>query len=195
MKVSVVVEGHGDVEAVPVLVRRIAARLGVHHLEVGRPHRVPRSKMVKHGELERVIELVARKAGPEVPILVVADADDDCPAELGPQLQARAKQQRGDRRIAVVVAKREFEAWFVAACPSLAASGDLVGDVAPPARPEEVSGAKEWLDRHMSRGYSETLDQPRFAAIMDLDQAATAPSFRKLLRDVERLLRLDPGGG
>jgi hypothetical protein len=62
--VGCIVEGHGDREAVPVLIRRIAERLDpalvVH---VASPIRTSRYKLVKSGELERAVELAARRVG------------------------------------------------------------------------------------------------------------------------------------
>ena len=61
LRVGVIVEGHGDVDAVPLLIRRIAQTFWSTQVDVLRPHRVARSKVVKAGELERTIEIVARK--------------------------------------------------------------------------------------------------------------------------------------
>lgn len=62
--VACIVEGHGDVSAVPLLIRRIAAA-GFPELDllVLRPIRVSRQKLVKAGELERAVELAARQTG------------------------------------------------------------------------------------------------------------------------------------
>lgn len=193
MKVGLVVEGHGDVEAVPILLRRIAQRLQVPTLEVHRPHRVPRSKLVKGGEIERVVELLARQLGPGAPVLVVVDADRDCPAELGPALRERARRARPDREIAVILANREFEAWLVAAAASLAGHRGLPAHLSAPDHPEALLGPKEWLARQMPRGYSEILDQPALTSVMDLEQAeGRAPSFAKLVRDLGRVLATLP---
>lgn len=122
-----------------------------------------------------------------MPILVLLDADRDCPATLGPALLARSRRQRSDREHSVVLANHEFEAWFVAALASLRGQRGLSTDAPESDAPEEVSGAREWLSRHMARRYSETLDQAAFAATMDLDQATRAPSFDKLRRDLVKL--------
>jgi predicted GTPase len=59
-----------------------------------------------------------------------------------------------------------------------------VGVIVAPDDPESIRGAKEWLTRHMERGrsYSETLDQPSFAARFDLQAARALPSFSKPLQ-------------
>lgn len=148
---------------------------------------MPRTKLVKPGELERSIELAARRAGRGGAIFVVLDSDDDCPATLGPELLDRARKARSDLAISVVLAKREFEAWFLASARSLRGLRGLAGDLEPPSDPEAIRGAKEWLTAQMKagRGYVETLDQSALTASMDLLQArAAAPSFDKFFRDV-----------
>ena len=52
-RVACVVEGHGERDAVPVLLRRIAQRVAADaELQIARPIRVPRSKLLKAGELD-----------------------------------------------------------------------------------------------------------------------------------------------
>lgn len=196
--VSCIVEGHGEVSSVPILIRRIAAGLDpVVAVNVPPPVRVPADRLRREGELERYVELAARKVGAEGGVLVLLDADDDedCPARLGPELLARAVGQRGDVRFSVVLAKREFEAWFLAAAPSVSGRRGLALDLKSPPRPEEVRGAKEWLRHHMPPGtsYSPTQDQPALTEVFDLSAArAASPSFARCHREVVRLLR---GGG
>jgi hypothetical protein len=189
MRSGVIVEGHGDVEAAPILLRRLCLQIRpAISVEMAPPYRLARSKLTRPGEVERAVELVARKIGPGEPILVLADADRDCPAGLAVDLLARASRQRGDRSISVVLAKTEFEAWFLAAAPSLAGHRGLPPDLGRPADPEGVRDAKGWLGAQMPHGYSKVLDQPAFAAVMDIEQAVVAPSFSKLFRDVSRML-------
>lgn len=149
--------------------------------------RVARSKLVKEEEIRRSVELMARKVGERQPILVVLDADDDCPAELGPRILRWAVATRGDRAIAVVVAKREFESWFVQAARSLRGMRGMPAELTPPADPEAVRDAKGWLRKSMGT-YSPTTDQPALAALFDLEEARASSSFDKLVRDLARLL-------
>lgn len=182
-----IVEGDGDVEAVPILIRRIVPDIAPGLVLKAHTFRVSRPKLVKPGELERSIELAARRAGKGGAILVVLDSDDDCPATLGPELLDRARQARSDLPISVVLAKREFEAWFLASARSLRGLRGLAGDLEPPPDPETIRGAKEWLTARMPEGrsYVETLDQSALTASMDLLQAReAAPSFDKFFRDL-----------
>jgi len=97
------------------------------------------------------------------------DADDDCPAVLGPNLKARALPILRGLRVTVVIPKREFESWFLAAARSLAGRRGLREQLAPPENPEDIRGAKEWLSRNMipGRAYSPTVDQAALVAGMD----------------------------
>jgi hypothetical protein len=190
-----IVEGHGEREAVPELVRRIAEDVAIGtFVRILPPFRIPKSRLMKDDELERAVTLLGRKVAPTGSILILIDADDDCPGRLGPSLVGRARAARPDLPIGVAIAKREFESWFLAAAHSLRGTRGLPGDLEPPADPEEVRGAKEWLTARMGRRYVETRDQPAFAATFDLGIARRADSFDKCYREVSRLLRAAAGG-
>lgn len=70
---------------------------------VPRPVRVKRNGVVMADELERYVELAANKGGTDGRVLVLLDADDDCPAELAPSLLARGIVAHRNRDIAVVI--------------------------------------------------------------------------------------------
>ncbi len=116
------------------------------------------------------------------------DADDDCPAEVAAQILERARACVPHRRVSVVLAKREFEAWFIAAAASLDGQRGFSFDSRDWADAETPRDAKGWLaDRMAGRAYRETTDQPAFAALIDLQQAHdNSRSFRKLCREWSR---------
>ena len=118
--IASIVEGDGEVAALPKLLHRIAADLDVPNLLTPTPMRIPRGKITIAGGIERAVAAEALRVPGKGGVLVVLDADDDCPAEYGPLLLARAKAARPDKQVSVVLANREFEAWFLAAAPSLA---------------------------------------------------------------------------
>ena len=191
VKIGCIVEGESEVETVPLLIRRIAGNLYPElPVVVPPPIRRPRNKIVKENELEKAVEFVAQQIGGQGAILIIFDSDDDCPAELGPVLLHRASQARSDLPIAVVLAKYEFEAWFLAAAESLRGQRGLGGNIHPPNDPEAIRGAKEWLSQRMesNRTYRETQDQPALTALFDIKQARRAGSFDKCYRDIVRLL-------
>jgi hypothetical protein len=95
-----IVEGDGDVEAVPIAIRRIVQGLDPRLvLKIHHPIRVPRTKLAKPGELERSIELAARRAGRDGAIFVVLDSDDDCHSgcqRMADSTDAGGSKLRGD---------------------------------------------------------------------------------------------------
>ncbi len=191
--VACIVEGHGEVQAVPVLIRRIALEMfpGMS-LRVLPPLRVSRFKLVKKGELERAVELAARKTGGMGAVLVLIDSEGDCPAQTGPALLSRACATRSDLPIGVVLAKHEYEGWFLAAAESLRGRRGLRQDITAPPDPEAIRGAKEWLSDRMEPGmkYHEVLDQPALTAVFDFAAARRTDSFDKCYREIVRLLEV-----
>jgi hypothetical protein len=193
VRIAAIVEGHGECEAVPILIRRIAETIDPGFVpRVLPPLRVPASRLLKEGEMERSVDLAARKLQGRGGIVIIVDCDREscCPAEDGPALLQRAVAVRGDIPIAVVLAKREFEAWFLAAAESLRGQYGLPYNLEPPPNPEAIRGAKEWLSDRMppGRSYAETTDQPAFATVFDMNAARRADSFDKCYRDVKRML-------
>jgi len=143
IKIGCIVEGESEVEAVPLLIRRIAGNLYPEvPVVVPPPIRRPRNKVVKKNELEKAVEFVAQQIGGQGAIFIIFDSDDDCPAELGPVLLHRALQARSDLPIAVVLAKHEFEAWFLATAESLRGQKGLGNNIHPPNDPEAIRDAK-----------------------------------------------------
>ena len=191
IKIGIVVEGHGDFKAAPILFRRIGHDIDPEvSLDIQQPIRRPRSSLVHtRGELERAVELAALKARPRGGVFVLFDSDDDCPAELAPRLLARAESAGMGLPVSVILPKREFEGWFLAAAESIRGKRGLPADLLPPQNPEEIRGAKAWLRERMhGHVYSEIIDQPALAAIFDLKQARAAKSFDKCYRDLRLLI-------
>ena len=187
-----IVEGPGEVVALPILIRRIAATAVPGTVpQVPRPIRVKRERFLKENELERYVDLAARQSSPDSIILIVLDADDDCPPGLASRIVRRATTARSDRRIEVVLARREYEAWFLAAADSIAGHRGLRSDITAPTDAESIRNAKGWLTLRMppGRAYKEIRDQPALTSLFDLAQARRgASSFDKMWRTVAQLL-------
>ena len=130
-------------------------------------------------------------------LLILLDADHDCPATLGPSLLHRAKTHRSDVPIACVLAKRMFENWIVAGASTLAGVKGLPDPLSPPPDCEGRSGSK-WLGeqlRHQksNRAYKKTVDAKVFIQRMNLQECRdNAPSFDKLCRDLAARLPPPP---
>lgn len=200
--VAPIVEGHGEEQCVRILIDRVWREIvGGEYVEVLRPIRAKRQKLVHPEEMRRSVELALAKLGnldaacqPRL-VLVLLDADRDPPCQLGPMLLESARNNRSDIDVACVVANVEYETWFVAAAESL---GEFVnpGNKAIPEDPERQRAGKGWIAEHF-RGtrYSETQDQPRMTQRMDLVLCRKrSPSFDKFCRELERRLVLPRRG-
>lgn len=192
VKIAAIVEGHGECEAIPILIRRIAQDIALDYVpKVLSPFRVPANRLVKDGELERTIILAANKLQGIGGIVVINDCDDGCPAQDGPALRKRAVAVRSDLPISVILAKKEYEAWFLASAESLRGERGLPTDLVSPNNPESIRGAKEWLSNKMRSGksYAATTDQPALTALFDMNAARrTADSFDKCYREIRHML-------
>ncbi len=166
VEIGCIVEGYGEEQAVPILIRRIAERLDLQlYVRIPQPLRTSRSKLVKPGELERAVQLTALKVQGRCGILTLIDADDDDPDILKASLLQRAVAARKDLPHVAAIAKYEFEAWFLASAASLRGKHGLPDDIECHPTPENVRGAKEWLNKRMAgRKYEEVVDQPAFTA-------------------------------
>ena len=191
MKVVSIVEGDGEVAALPILLRRIGEwRTPGNYVDVATPIRVSRDRFLnREDQFKQFLLLAAGKCGKDGWILILLDADDACPAELGRDILNRARACVPHRQISVVLANREYEAWFIAAAKSLSGHRgfqfNLTESIVDAETPRDAKG---WLKERMSGGtYGEVTDQPAFSALLDLQQAHDrSRSFRKLCTEWAR---------
>lgn len=185
IQVACIVEGDGEVAAVPVLLRKVTQwKTPTAHLKIQTPIRVHKDRFLnKEDEFRRHLLLAAAKAGDGGLVVVLLDADDDCPASKGKEVLENARKIISHRRVAVVLANREYEAWLIAGAASLVgrrgfkcAPTDLLVEAEVP------RNAKGWIaERLPSRSYHESTDQPALTAMLDLELVhARSRSFRKL---------------
>jgi hypothetical protein len=184
MNIQPIVEGHGEVNAVPELLRRLRNEAHAYQLDVNPPIRKKRSELVEEAQLRRAV-LLARKQENCAAILVLFDSDDDCPKTLAPSVQGWAESAAGSVPCAVVMAHREYEAWFLAAIESLRGVRGIRPDAVSHHEPEAPRGAKWHLEQRMARGrsYSETADQAALSARLDLAAVyRRCRSFKRMVR-------------
>ena len=190
MKIQPIVEGHGEVAAVPVLLRRLIHEAQAWTIGAGKPIRRTRSQMVRRGNLENAVKLALLQPKCEA-VLVLFDGDRDCPATLGPRVQEWASAAAGDVPCEVVLPHREYEAWFLAAVESLRGQRGVGRDADPHPEPETPRGAKAHLEARMraGRSYMERRDQPAFSGRFSMSVAhGRCRSFRKLTSSFGALL-------
>lgn len=198
-----IVEGHGEERAVPCLIRRWLRFRNFHrHFEVAeRAINAKGSGRLKaafdggrHVGIEHYVKAALRNH-PDV-ILVVLDADDECARrmtgpQLGPELLARAQAVAATVPVGVVVANREYEAWFLASLRSIRRAGLLPprGNARDPRAIETVRDCKGRIGELMGRSYEETVHQLELTRGLSFSQISRSRSrsYDKLLRDLERL--------
>lgn len=204
-KIIPIVEGHGEEEAVPLLLARwLRLRRFDRYFEVrqtavnakGSSRLKAPYNPARHLGIEYWVE-VALRDNPDA-IVVVLDSDDECLAPsasggVGPRLLQRARAVT-HLPIGVVVANREYEAWFLASLTTLRARGHFAPGVRlkHPVQPEVPRDCKGLIASLMGvPRYEERVHQRQLTESMSLSAgvARRAPSFGKLLRDLERVTR------
>lgn len=191
-----IVEGHSELHSVPILLRRLLHGEGIFDLDVARPFRVQRSRVVRPGELEKALTFATRFRERAAGIVLLLDADDDCPAVLGAELAKRSHAVT-ELPTLVALANREFEGWLLGAKESLRGVRGIRDDATSPEDPESIRGAKERLTKNMTIGrrYLEVDDQPALTTHLDLESAqARCPSFARFARKLSALASRLTGG-
>ena len=201
MAIVPVVEGQGDSEATPVLLRRLLGDSGRWDIQVLRSKCANgKSKLLR--KFESFLRYAVIEADCEA-ILVLLDADEDCAAELARGLAARAEQLRLRVPVAVVVADHEYEGWFIAALDANPANPvrarlNLNEPAAgPDAVDKVIRNPKAWLEERMPSdlAYKETEDQVWLSSQIDTRLVAfRSRSFQRLQHAVTELtLAIDLG--
>lgn len=181
--VGIVVEGAGDLHAVPVILRRFMHSIGDYRDILGKP--VPahgRDKALRAKGIEGFVATAAARPGC-VGVLVVLDGEGDCVAELGPMLLDRARSVTG-KPVLVVLADRDFESWLFASAETL----DL--DIAYDGARQGQSAISEAI---RPAKYVKPTWQPRLAAKVDVGLAASRQrSFARAIERFDALRALIP---
>lgn len=179
-----IVEGQGEEKAVPVLLRRLVGSAQAWDIQIARPHRRKRSQLVDESQLRKAVQVA--KLTPDCgAILVILDADDDCPKELAPRLAAWATDEARPLPCEVVLANREYEAWLLAGVAPLKGHHRVRPDAPFHDEPESPRDAKGQIESLLMPGttYMPTVDQAPLTAGFDLADAFRAcRSFRKLTK-------------
>ncbi|NTX65955.1 DUF4276 family protein [Myxococcus sp. CA051A] len=183
-----IVEGKGEVEAIPNLCSRILASLSLHDWLVDQaPIRQPRGHLVD-----------ARIAGPSRPcrpegmtkalsmawarnpdaVLVMCDSDDDCPSIWAKSVPIKIPS---GRPVAAVMAVREFEGWLLRVFNDNELGRIRVVD------PERIRNAKGRLEQ-LVPGYAPTTHQLMMTRKLDISAVRNrSRSFDKLVRTIGAL--------
>jgi hypothetical protein len=192
-KIVPIVEGDGEVHALPKLLSRLLIDLNSWDLLPARPRNAHgRTNLTRPGGIEAFLRIAEREpdcAG----TLVLIDADEDCALHLGKTLARRCREAKPQFPSVVICAKCEYEAWFLASIQSIvsARQHDMPEDLTFEGDAEAVRNAKAWLSKQMPPGrmYKETSDQASMSTLLDFALARNrSRSFRRLCHAVEELV-------
>lgn len=190
-KLVPIVEGDGEKTAVPVLLRNILYyEIERYDIQVSQAKNANgRGNLTKEGGLERFIRYAWKEPDCGA-ILVLLDAENECPEEIAKDFSVRIEAMGVLFPVVIVVAKRMYETWFIASIASIAGNLDLPAGLAPPADAEEVRNPKRWIEQYFppGRAYKETQDQEEMTALLDVTLARSSRSFRRLLHAIDEAL-------
>lgn len=175
MRTYVLVEGHGEEDAVGNLLSRLAIECAPALLPFARPIRVPNA--ASDDSVARYAELVRAKADAHA-MLTLRDDEDGCPKVDAPPLAARLRLLRLPFPSAAVLAYREYESLFLPCIEIMAGKpldgpggprGGLRADASYEGDFEAKRGVKEWLTSQMpaGRSYKPTVDQLPLTRMVD----------------------------
>jgi len=200
-----IVEGYGEERAVPCLLK-----LWLRHRRFDRFFDVPELAIntkgcgklkadynkIRHLGIEHYIEAALRNE-PNA-IIVILDSDEECLSRgsgngLGPELLKRAKVVAPNLPMSVVVANREYEAWFLANFHSFRDRGlfPLKARYTGVLNPESCRDCKGLVARLLGHHYEETVHQLELTRALRFSMGAVkrSPSYGKLLREMDHITR------
>lgn len=207
-------EGHGEVLALPALVRKIlrernaAQLLPLYDQVLRTPFPVRWNRIRNQPDYSLWVERIAlaAKYSRGGGVLAVFDGDAKtfpagcaspfCAATAAKMMAREAKKAGAGEicSLAVVFACTEFETWIIAGVDSLAGKSFddgrpalLLGSAFPSGDPE--SHGKGWLEKHCP-GYRETRDQRALTELLSLQavRSKNLRSYKRLEHAVEQLL-------
>lgn len=204
MAFYVVVEGAGDVKAVPNLLYRLGQDLGYHDAHWAVPLKV---NVLRKIDAVKAASLIRNRPNVDG-MLVLRDDEDGCPRTDGPELARWLKELRLPFPAAAVLLYREYETLFLPCIDLLAGqplrSGTIERDGLRPGSvfdgdPEGPRDAKGVISSAMpsGRSYKETVDQLALTQLLDFRRLRERdlPCFGTLERALHFLLSGDACAG
>lgn len=187
-----IVEGDGDMAAVPVLLRRILHAHDRFDVQVLPPHKRGELPKVK-ANFERFFKAAALNG---VPVLCVLDFDcAQCVDAISDEQNLEHQAQKINPLIpfAACLIVKEFESLFLWDEKSTRqALPNIIKNTIFPINPEEIRPAKEWLSKVQPSGlaYKPTVHQAKLAAAVNLEVLrANSPSYQRLEAAVMKLIK------
>ncbi len=200
------VEGEGDLQAVPTLAKRLLKesfgsecdlRVSLSSIRVGNLANFTGQYVETWlHRLQLALKTRPRLAG----VVLVLDGDTKwttdlaghkirfCPGAAARSLAAEARKVGGGDvfSVAIVFACPEFESWLIAGRAGFA--GQLKPDSEPPHDVEKIRDAKKWLRLARRDGYRPTIHQLELAKSTDLDGMRSLRSFLRFEKTLKLLV-------
>jgi hypothetical protein len=199
---ALIVEGDGDRQAVPLLLRNYLAHIEDFAFQIGtNPIRAGNiRKLLSPGKLEQFVPHAMNRQNSDA-VLIVLDADQHCPLDLLRQSHDRLHHIAAARQkpVGLCFLKSEYETLFLFSLASIRAGyKPHAWHPDPPALPEDlesVRGAKERLKAQMQAGsYGEMRDQAAMTHHLDFAALEASRSFRHLRACLDWLQTFDGAG-
>lgn len=197
-KIGVIVEGDGEVTAVPVLLYKILHHQNCFDVFISNPKNAHGcGNLTKPGGLERFVQyaMLEREC---CGVLVLLDGDTlgNCAVESAKELSERIKCLAPRVPVSIVIANREYEGWILASIESICGNpidSEIVFpvDVLAPIDPDSINSAKGWIAARLPKNktYKETVHQASMSRLIDVNLAnGRSRSFRRLQNAVSQLL-------
>jgi len=212
-RLVLLVEGQGDVEAVPLLLKRLLGEQQAFDVVTPDPHpfRVGEfSKISRQDfrEWRRYLKAAAKRRNLGGCLLLLdgdsraaVDGEPFCAMRAARRLAESARDAGGGSlfSVAIVFACMEFESWLIAGAESLSGKSfadgrqELPEDLGPiPPDPEcAPRDAKRWFQGRLATGYKPARDQAELTRLVDLRviRHRQMRSFRRLEHAVGQLIQ------
>lgn len=188
-----IVEGHGEIPAVPILIRNILTAHDIHDVQP-----LP---AWRHGEYPSVVNkfdnIFLHAIKENAPILWIMDFDSkdyDCPVKEANALLNKAEALRPGWPIKIAFLVKEYETLFlIDEAATRKVFPDIPSQTSFPENPENIRGAKGWLSKARpspGSAYKETVHQAKITAHLNLNLLrARSADFAHLERAVIELAR------
>jgi hypothetical protein len=199
-----IVEGDGEVKALPLLLRRLFGEIDqIYDFEIAKPKNAHGcGGLTTPDGIERFVKYALIEPDCEA-VLVLIDNDatrglpenqaleDDCAPALAHYLAQRINGIHPSKPVVVVVARWEYEAWLLASLETAGQAIGLPAGIVYDGDVESVRSAKSWINQRLPPGrkYSETRDQVSMTASLDFGRVESrSPSFRRLKHALEEVV-------
>ncbi len=184
-RILLVVEGDGEVQAAPILARRV-----LHELHNGYEwdfdlHKRKDIAHLQANEWSNLRRYLAAAFNENMPILWMLDCDDGCPVDHARQFYSQVRNVELRQPLAFVFWVREYEAMFLYDRETLANKLDVRKFSDIPEKPEVRRDVKGWISAQLPSGrtYKPMVDQAALSASVDLKKLSKGyHSFRHFER-------------